>query len=190
MKVVLFFGSFNPIHIGHMAIANYVCEYSEVDAVWFVVSPHNPHKEKKSLLNDRTRFFLVQEAIDEYTKMKVSDIEFGLSQPSYTIHTLTFLKEKYPQHTFVLLMGADNVENFHKWKNFEQIIAKHEIFVYPRPGVSDDIFKKYPSFKKIDAPIMEISSTFIRKAISENKDMRFYLPHKVAEYIDKNLLYR
>ncbi len=190
MKVVLFFGSFNPIHIGHLAIANYVCEFTDAEALWFVVSPHNPHKEKKSLLNDRIRFHLVQEAIDDYTKMKASDIEFGLPQPSFTINTLTILKDKYPHHEFILLMGADNLINFHKWKNYEKILENYQIMVYPRPEVPELVYEKYPSVQRIQAPLMEISSTFIRNAIANNKDVRFYLPHKVAEYIDKNLLYK
>lgn len=190
MKVVLFFGSFNPIHIGHMAIANYVCEFSNCDALWFVVTPHNPHKEKRTLLNDRIRFHLVQEAIDDYTKMRVSDIEFSLPQPSFTINTLTHLQQKFPKYEFCILLGADNLANFHKWKNFEQIIEKYEVLVYPRPGISDEIYAQYPQFKRVEAPLMEISSTFIRKSISEGKDIRFYLPNKVAKYIDDNLLYR
>lgn len=190
MKIVLFFGSFNPIHIGHLAIANYICEFTENDALWFVVTPHNPHKEKKSLLNDRTRFHLVQEAIDDYTKMRASDIEFYLDQPNFTIHTLMHLRQKFPQHTFSILMGSDNLSSFHKWKNYEQILEKHDILVYPRPGTDESIYEAFPTVKKVDAPMIEISSTFIRQAISNGKDIRFYLPEKVWKYIQENGLYR
>lgn len=141
MKTGLFFGSFNPIHNGHMVIANYFAEFSDLKQVWFVVSPHNPLKPAGSLLNDFQRLQLVELAIGDYRKMKVSKIEFGLPKPSYTINTLTHLQEKFPQHEFVLIMGSDNLHTFHKWKNYEQILEYFSIYIYPRPGLTVEILK-------------------------------------------------
>lgn len=190
MKTGLFFGSFNPVHNGHMVIANYFAEFSDLDQVWFVVSPHNPLKPVGSLLNDFQRLQLVELAIGDYRKMKVSKIEFGLPKPSYTINTLTHLQEKYPQHEFVLIMGSDNLHTFHKWKNYEQILEYYSIYIYPRPGFDGGDFKNHPKVKFIEAPLMEISSTFIRNAIKSKKDVRFMMPEKVADYIDEMNFYR
>lgn len=190
MKTGLFFGSFNPIHNGHMVIANYFAEFSDLKQVWFVVSPHNPLKPAGSLLNDFQRLQLVELAIGDYRKMKVSKIEFGLPKPSYTINTLTHLQEKYPQHEFVLIMGSDNLHTFHKWKNYEQILEYYSIYIYPRPGFDGGDFKNHPKVKFIEAPLMEISSTFIRNAIKSKKDVRFMMPEKVADYIDEMNFYR
>lgn len=190
MKTGLFFGSFNPIHNGHMVIANYFAEFSDLKQVWFVVSPHNPLKPAGSLLNDFQRLQLVELAIGDYRKMKVSKIEFGLPKPSYTINTLTHLQEKFPQHEFVLIMGSDNLHTFHKWKNYEQILEYYSIYIYPRPGFDGGDFKNHPKVKFIEAPLMEISSTFIRNAIKSKKDVRFMMPEKVADYIDEMNFYR
>ena len=190
MKTGLFFGSFNPIHNGHMVIANYFAEFSDLKQVWFVVSPHNPLKPAGSLLNDFQRLQLVELAIGDYRKMKVSKIEFGLPKPSYTINTLTHLREKFPQHEFVLIMGSDNLHTFHKWKNYEQILEYYSIYIYPRPGFDGGDFKNHPKVKFIEAPLMEISSTFIRNAIKSKKDVRFMMPEKVADYIDEMNFYK
>jgi len=182
----LFFGSFNPIHAGHLILANYMLSFQNIDELWFVVSPHNPHKEKKTLLNDKQRLYMVNVAIDDMPKMKASSIEFHLPQPSYTIHTLAALQEKYPTKEFTIIMGADNLKSFNKWKNYEVILEKYPILVYPRAGFeideTDEIFGK-GNIQITDAPIVEISSTFIRNAIKNKKDIRYFLPPKVHEHI-------
>lgn len=183
MKVGLFFGSFNPVHVGHMVLANYMLEYTDLERIWFVVSPHNPLKIKNSLLDEKQRLHLVNLAIGSNTKLKSSNIEFKLSQPSYTINTLTYLKEKYPQNDFALIMGADNLESFNKWKNYEEILKHYQLYVYPRPNNDGGDLKNHANVKLVNAPIMEISSTAIRLAIKEKKDIRYFMPEEVWEYI-------
>ena len=183
MKTGLFFGSFNPIHIGHMAIANYMVSFTDLQQVWFVVSPHNPLKEKKTLLSDMHRLRLVREAIADDTRFKASNIEFKLPQPSYTINTLAYLKEKHLAKQFALIIGADNLQTFHKWKNYEEILKQYEVYVYPRPGSDGGDLKSHPKVKWTNAPFMEISSTFIREAIRTKKDIRHYLPEAAWKYI-------
>ena len=183
MKVGLFFGSFNPVHVGHMVLANYVLEYTDLERIWFVVSPHNPLKIKSTLLDEKQRLHLVNLAIGFNTKLKASNIEFKLPQPSYTINTLTYLKEKYPQNEFALIMGADNLESFHKWKNYEEILKHYQLYVYPRPNNDGGDLKNHSNVKMVNAPIMEISSTAIRQAIKEKKDIRYFMPEEVWEYI-------
>lgn len=190
MKIGLLFGSFNPIHIGHLALANYYAEFTDLTQVWFVVTPHNPLKQKSSLLNDHKRLELVQLAIDDYHKFKISKIEFELPQPNYTIHTLVHLKEKHPDHEFVLIMGEDNLEGFEKWKNYQVILEQYQLYVYPRKGYSTLKYKDHPHVKMVDAPVMEISSTFIREALKNRRDIRFFLPEKVWRLIDDYHLYR
>jgi len=189
MKTGLFFGSFNPIHIGHLALANYILEYSDLDQIWFVISPQNPLKQKKSLLNDYHRLEMVHRAVSEDLQFRVSDVEFKMPKPSYTIDTLVVLQEKYPEREFVLIMGEDNLVNFHKWKNAARIIEKYERYVYPRPGSKVD-FSQHENVEILNAPQMEISSSMIRKAIQEGKDMRYFLPQKVWEYIDEMNFYK
>ncbi|HAW52520.1 MAG TPA: nicotinic acid mononucleotide adenylyltransferase [Flavobacteriales bacterium] len=190
MKIGLFFGTYNPIHVGHMVIANYMVEFTELDRIWIVVSPHNPFKEKKSLLADYHRLQLVRIAIGDDIRFKASDIEFKLPQPSYTIHTLAYLKEKYPENEYVLVMGADNLKNFHKWKNYEEILKEHEIYVYPRiEGNNIGELKNHPKVSFHEAPIMRISSSFIRESISAKKDVRHYMPKDVYEYIEEMHFY-
>lgn len=189
MKAGLFFGSFNPIHVGHMVIANHMLAYTDLDQIWFVVSPHNPLKEKNSLLHERQRFHMVTLAIGDNNKMKASNIEFKLPQPSYTINTLTYLKEKYPETDFALIMGSDNLESFHKWKNHQEILKQYEIYVYPRPGKTNEELLKHKHVKLTDAPLMEVSSTAIRKAVKEKKDVRYFLPPAVWEYLKEMHFY-
>ncbi len=184
----LFFGSFNPIHIGHLAIANYILEYTDLNEVWFVVSPQNPLKNKQTLAPDYHRLEMVKTALGDHISMKASNVEFSLPRPSYTIDTLTYLSEKYPEKNFALIMGADNLQNFDKWKNYELLLENYSIFVYPRPGISLENSKFKEKVRLTDAPLMEISSSFIRKAIKEKKDVRFFLHEKVYDYIiDCNL---
>lgn len=192
MTVGLYFGSFNPIHIGHLAIANYVVEFGDIDQLWFVISPQNPFKTKKSLLPDYYRLELVERAIGDADKFRASNIEFALPKPSYTIDTLAYLHEKHPQHNFRLIMGADSLANFHRWKNYQQILAYHSLIVYPRPGVAlDELTECYQDKVQIvDAPLMELSATFIRNALKAGKDMRFFVPPAAYDYIDEMNFYR
>jgi nicotinate-nucleotide adenylyltransferase len=183
MKVGLFFGSFNPIHIGHMILANYMLEFTDLDKIWFVISPHNPLKNKQSLLDEKQRLQMVRIATEDNNKLKASNVEFKLPQPSYTVHTLAYLKEKHPKTEFVLIMGADNLATFHKWKNYEEILKYHEIYIYPRKGTAEAELTGYEKAKLVQAPVIEISSTMIRTAIKEKKDIRYFLPEKVWEYI-------
>src|SRR5690606_38312691 len=171
MKIGLYFGSFNPIHIGHLVIANHIQQYSDLEQVWFVVSPQNPFKEKSSLANDYDRLHLVNLAIEDYPNLRASNVEFNLSKPSYTIDTLAVLKEKHPEHEFCLIMGMDNLKSFHKWKNHDLILKNYSIYVYPRIGSEAGNWEDYEKFQFVNAPIMEISSTFIRNAIKEKKNV-------------------
>lgn len=190
MKIGLYFGSFNPIHIGHLAIANYMVEYGNLDELWFIVSPHNPLKEKSTLLDDYQRLEIVNRAIGNYSKFKASNIEFGLTQPSYTCDTLAYLREKHTKSKFYLIMGEDNLQSFHKWKNYEIILNENKILVYPRPGSKQTEFHKHKNIQLIDAPNMEVSSSFIRKSIQHEKDIRFFLPKEAWQYIDEMNFYK
>ena len=190
MKVGLYFGSFNPIHIGHMVIANYLVEFTDIDQLWFMVSPHNPLKQQSTLLADYHRYEMVYRAVEDYPKCKASNFEFSLPKPSYTIHTLTHLKEKYPNDSFVLLMGTDSLETIQKWKNYEQILDQFSIMLYPRPGYEGGSFLSHPNVTKVDAPIMEISSSFIRDAIKMGKNVKAFLPPSVWQYIDEMNFYK
>lgn len=189
-KIGLFFGSFNPIHTGHLIIANYMANYTDLDEVWFVVSPQNPFKEKKNLCNMYDRLEMVNLAIDGEDRLKASDIEFLLPKPSYTIDTLIHLKERFPKNSFVLIMGEDNLVNFHKWKNADIILRDYKIMVYPRPGYQGGALVEHPSVTITDTPVMELSSTFLRNAIKENKSIRFYTTDKVIDFIDKTGVYK
>lgn len=193
MKVGLFFGSFNPVHVGHMILANYMLAYTEMDQVWFIISPHNPLKKKSSLLHERHRLQLVTLAIGDNAKLRASDIEFALPQPSYTVNTLVHLREKYPTTSFALIMGEDNLQNFHKWKHYEEILKQHELYIYPRydqkPATGEPSVINHPSVKRIAAPMVEISSTTIRQAIHDKKDVRYYVPPAVWDYIKEMHFY-
>ena len=192
MKVGLFFGTFNPIHIGHLIIANYMAEFSDLDEVWFVVTPLSPFKKKSTLLGNHHRLATVAIAVEEYPKLKTSNIEFNLPEPNYTVNTLVHLEEKHPNHQFCLIMGEDNLNGFHKWKNYETILQNYEIFVYPRisKGFTEHQFQNHPKIHKINAPIVQISSTFIRKAIKDKKDIRPMLSNNVWKYIDEMNFYK
>ncbi len=191
MKIGLFFGSFNPIHVGHLIIANHIAEHTELDEVWLVVTPHNPLKEKSTLLSDYHRFEMVYQATQDYPKLKPSDIEFKLKQPNYTVVTLAHLQEKYPNHQFSLIMGADNLQSLHKWKNYEMLLANYPIYVYPRICERHTKTFDVPSnIQMIEAPIVEISSTFIRNEIKNLKNIKPLLPEAVWKYIDHNNFYK
>ncbi len=192
MKVGLYFGTFNPIHIGHLIIANHMAEFSGLDQIWLVVTPHNPHKTKNTLLDDYKRLEMVFLATEHYPKLKPSDIEFKLPQPSYTVNTLAHLQEKYPGNEFSLIMGEDNLNSLHKWKNYEIILQNHDIYSYPRISVEtiSPELENHPNIHKIDAPIIEISSTFIRECIKAKKNVRALLPAEVWQYLDHNNLYK
>jgi nicotinate-nucleotide adenylyltransferase len=183
MKIGLFFGSFNPIHVGHLILANYMAQNTDLEQIWFVVSPQNPFKKSLSLLHEFERFKMVELATADNHKLKVSDIEFGLSKPSYTIDTLSVLSEKFPEHTFTIILGEDNLVNFENWKNYEKILEYYDIVVYPRPKTPKHNFKDHPKVRIVDAPIFEISSTFIRKLIKENKDYSYLVTEPVKAHI-------
>jgi len=198
-KVGLFFGTFNPIHIGHQIIANYTLQTTDLDEIWFVVTPHNPHKKKSGLLEDYHRLAIVKEALIDTPRLKASDIEFGMPQPNYTVNTLAVLKEKYPKKQFALIMGEDNLRSLHKWKNYEVILDNHPIVIYPRlrtiqEELSEDLVENHLSERaKItfsDAPVMNISASFIRKCIKEGIDVKYMLSPTVYEYVDRMNFYK
>jgi nicotinate-nucleotide adenylyltransferase len=182
-NIGLFFGSFNPIHLGHMIIAHYALEFTDLEEIWFIISPHNPFKDKKTLLADHHRFYMVNLAVEDEYRMKASNIEFQLPKPSYTITTLTYLHEKHPGKRFVLLTGSDVLPTFHKWKNYEQILQFYELYVYPRPRTEPHSYLDHPKVKFIDAPLIGISSSFIRESVRKGKDVSFLLPEKVYRHI-------
>jgi nicotinate-nucleotide adenylyltransferase len=192
MKIGLYFGTYNPIHVGHLIIANHMAEFAGLDQVWMVVTPHNPLKKKATLLDDYHRLQMVYLATEDFPKIKPSDIEFKLVQPNYTVNTLSHLHDKYPNHEFSLIMGEDNLKTLHKWKNYEVLLENHDIYVYPR--ISDEpenaALKTHPRVHIIDAPVVEISSTFIRNNIKNGKNIQPLLSSKVWEYIDHNNFYK
>lgn len=190
MNTGLFFGSFNPVHLGHLALAEFIIENTSLNQVWFVVSPHNPLKSKVSLLSDNHRLEMVHLAVDHDPRFRVSDIEFYLPRPSYTIDTLTYLEEKYPGYTFSLILGADNLDSFARWKNAELIIKKYHRYVYPRHGSVSTGNISHENITFLDAPRFEISSSFLRQSIKEGKSVRYFLPEKVFEYIDRMGFYK
>jgi len=189
-KTGLFFGSFNPIHSGHLMIASYMVEYTDLDQVWFVVSPHNPLKEKSTLLADNHRLFMVNLAIENDPRFRSSNIEFKLPKPSYTIDTLTYLGEKYPAKEFVLIAGSDIFPTFHRWKNFEEILKQYRFYIYPRPETAKSKYDGYPAITFVDSPLISISSSFIRQGIKEGRNMQHFVPDKVWKYILEMNFYR
>ena len=191
-NIGLYFGTFNPVHIGHLIIANHMVENSDLDEIWMVVTPHNPFKKKSSLLDNHHRLEMVYLATKEYPKIKPSDIEFNLPQPNYTINTLAHISEKYPNYNFNLIMGEDNLKSFHKWRNFEAILEDYNIYVYPRvsEGIVDNQFKLHPKINRVAAPIVQVSSTMIRNGIKNKKNIQPLLPTDVYGYIDDMNFYK
>jgi nicotinate-nucleotide adenylyltransferase len=189
-KTGLFFGSFNPIHLGHLMIASWMAEFTDIDQVWFVISPHNPLKEKSSLLPDVNRLYMVNVAVEDEPKFKASNIEFHRPQPSYTVDTLTCISEKHPGKEFVVIAGSDALPTLHRWKNYDQLLEHYHFYIYPRPGTAKSTFDDHPHIHFVTAPLVEISSSFIRESIKEGKSMQYFLPAKVWEYIDRMGFYR
>ncbi len=190
MKIGLYFGTFNPIHIGHMAIANYMVEFTEIQQLWFVVSPQNPFKEEKHLLKDYHRLEMVNRAIDDDERFRASGVEFRLPRPSYTINTLAYLQEAHPNHEFYLVMGSDNLSHFHKWKNAALILQSHHVLVYPRAGDPLPDQTLHPHIHCVNAPRMEISASFIRQAIADGKNISCFIPPKAYQYLQEMNFYR
>ena len=192
MKIGLYFGTFNPVHIGHLIIANHMVENSDLDEVWMVITPHSPFKKKSSLLDNHHRLEMVYRATENYEKIKPSDVEFKLPQPNYTVVTLAHISDTYPDKEFCLIMGEDNLKSFHKWKNHETILENHHIYVYPRLSEStlEDQIKKHPKIHKVDAPVIQISSTMIRNGIKDKKNVLPLLSSKVWQYIDEMNFYK
>ncbi|MDR1861314.1 MAG: nicotinate-nucleotide adenylyltransferase [Bacteroidales bacterium] len=190
MNIGLYFGTFNPIHLGHLAIANYIVEYTDIRELWFVVSPHNPFKQETSLLRDWHRLEMVSLAIGKDMRFRACDVEFRLSKPSYTIDTLAWLHDRYPSHNFSIVMGSDNLQSLHKWKNADIIMRDYRIIIYPRPGYPIEDTAKFNNITVTDAPLMEISATFIRKAVAAGKDVRYFMPPQVWNYIEKMNFFR
>lgn len=189
MHIGLFFGSFNPIHTGHLIVANHIVEHSNIDKLWFVVSPHNPLKDSHSLLNEYDRLHLVRLAIEDNLKFRASNIEFQLAKPSYTVDTLTYLSEKFPLERFSIIMGSDSFQNIHRWKNFEFLVKNYSIIIYNRPGF--EITETHGADLTImDAPLLSISATFIRNQVKENKSIRYLVPDKVCAYIEENSYFK
>ena len=189
MNIGLYFGSFNPIHIGHLIVANYILNETSLEKIWFIVSPQNPLKESKTLLNEFNRLHLVRLATEDDFRLKCSDIEFNLPKPSYTSNTMAFLSEKYPEHNFSILMGSDSYQNLDKWKNFQTIINNYEIYVYKREGYEiKDKFNHKPIF--LNAPIIEISASRIRENIKTGKSIRYLVPENVREEIETRKFYK
>lgn len=191
MNIAIFSGSFNPIHTGHLILANYVSQFTSVDEIWFLTSPCNPFKEDDFLLDENIRYEMVQLALQDYPRFRASNFEFTLPKPSYTIHTLVALKAAYPGHTFSLVIGSDNWTEFEKWRNYDKILENFNIKIYPRLGYRIFIPTRYKNrVEALDAPIVEISSTFIRDSISEGKDMKAFLPETVYRFIADKGLYK
>jgi nicotinate-nucleotide adenylyltransferase len=190
MKIGLYFGSFNPIHNGHLIIANYIIQNTDLDQVWFVISPQNPLKKSTTLLNEYHRLYLVQVSIEDEPALKASDIEFRLPKPSYTIDTLTYLTEKFPSHQFSVILGSDSYQNLPEWKNYQQLLSNYTVYVYERPGFNPENKYENATVIFLKAPLLEISSTYIRKIIKEGKSIRYLVPEKVRLEIERNGYYR
>lgn len=190
MKIGLFFGSFNPVHIGHMIIAQYMLEFAGMDQIWLVVSPQNPFKKKENLLNEYERLNLVNLAIGDHLKISSSNIEFYLPRPSYTIDTLVYLKEKYPAEEFSLIMGSDNLNSITKWKNSEILLRDYSFLIYKRPGYHEEENQIEGDIRFFDVPLLDISSTYIRENIRLGKDLRYFMPDPVYQYIKEYNLYK
>jgi nicotinate-nucleotide adenylyltransferase len=190
MKTGLFFGSFNPIHVGHLIIANFMAAHTDLQEVWLVVTPQNPLKSKSSLANDYDRLHLVRLAVEDNPKLRASDIEFSLPKPSYTIDTLTYLSEKFPTREFVLIMGGDNIATLQKWKNYEVILKHYSIYVYKRPTFDAGEFATHSKVHFFDAPLLDISATYIRNAIKNKQSIQYLVTEKVFDYLDGSSMYK
>jgi nicotinate-nucleotide adenylyltransferase len=190
MKIGLFFGSFNPIHVGHLIIGNFMATQTDLEQVWFVVSPQNPLKPKSTLARDRDRLNMVQAAIGDNPLLRASDIEFKLPKPSYTVDTLAFMAEKYPQHEFALIMGGDNLATLDKWKNYEVLLRDYTIYVYKRPKYELGQFETHPNVRLFDAPLMEISATYIRQCLTTGKPIQYLVPDAVERYLTETKIYK
>lgn len=190
MKIGLFFGSFNPIHIGHLIIANYMATQTDLDKVWLVVSPQNPLKPKKTLARDHDRLHLVRLGIGDNPQLAVSNVEFGLPKPSYTVDTLAFLQDKYPDREFALIMGGDNLASLHLWKNYEHLLANHDIYVYHRPAYELGELATHPRVRLFTAPLLDISATYLRECLRSGKSIRYLVPEPVWEYLEAGSLYK
>jgi len=190
VKIGLFFGSFNPIHIGHLAIANIMAQNTDLNKVWFVVSPQNPLKPSKGLLHEFDRYDMVKAAIADNYKFEVSDVEFHLPKPSYTIYTLAYLREKHPGKEFSLILGEDNLENFTQWKNYEEILNQFSLYVYPRPRVTNSALKSHAHVNMVEAPLFDISATYIRQCVANNKSIRYLVPEAVEQMIRSKGFYK
>jgi len=182
-KIGLFFGSFNPVHIGHLIIANLMAETTDLSKVWMVVSPQNPHKPARGLLHEFDRFDMVRAAVYDHYKIEASDVEFHLPKPSYTIHTLVYLQEKHPEKDFRVIMGEDNLVNFVRWKNYERILEDYGLYVYPRPGAQPSPLREHPNVSIVEAPLLDISATFIRNCVRKGHSIRYLVPDPVEEMI-------
>lgn len=190
MKVGLFFGSFNPIHVGHLIIAQSALNETDIDEVWFMVSPQNPFKKKSGLLGEVDRYRMVELAVEGNFKFRASNFEFYLNKPSYTIDTLVKLGEKYPNHEFGLIMGEDNLQHFHRWKNYEAILRYHPIWCYPRLNSDGSSFDKYPQIHQFELPFLDISATRIRSMIQEGKSVQYLVPSGAYEYLEEQGFYK
>ncbi len=189
MKIGLFFGSFNPIHVGHLILANTMATHADLAEVWLVVSPQNPFKKQNTLLHEFDRYEMVEKAIFDNAHLRACDVEFHLPKPSYTIDTLTYLQEKHPQKEFVLIMGSDNLQGFAQWKNHDKILEYYSVYVYPRPEASESPFHQHPKVKLIEAPLLDISATYVRKCIQQGKSIRYLVPEAVEELIRRKGFY-
>lgn len=189
-RIGLFFGSFNPVHVGHLIIASQVVEQTDRDEVWFVVSPQNPFKRKDSLLDQRQRLHLVRLAIGDDDRLRASDVEFGLPVPSYTVDTLAHLGERHPAHDFALIMGSDNLQSLPKWKNAPVLLDRYRLLVYPRPGFDGGALREHPAVQWLDLPLLQVSATFVRRAIAEGRSARYLLPDPVYRYVEEMGFYR
>ncbi|MEO1054999.1 MAG: nicotinate (nicotinamide) nucleotide adenylyltransferase [Bacteroidota bacterium] len=189
MKIGLFFGSFNPIHVGHLIIANVMIETTDIEKTWFVVSPQNPFKKSKSLLHEFDRLDMVNAAIHDNYNLKACDIEFNMPRPSYTVDTLTYLSDKYPQHQFHLIIGQDNLVHFHKWKNYKALLENYKLYVYPRPDSSHTELEDHPNVRMVEAPMIDISATFIRKCLKNEMSVKYLIPDSVLEIIEGKKFY-
>lgn len=190
MKIGLFFGSFNPVHTGHLLIANYFVQFTHLDKIWFIVSPQNPFKANDTLLDERTRLEMLKLAINSDERFNASDFEFNLTRPSYTVNTLAELQKTHPNDTFIPIIGGDNLQSFHLWKDYETIIANHEIYVYRRAGFHENpLLANHPKIKIFEVPLLNISSTYIREMLQAEKSVKYLVPEKVEKYIKEHKLY-